>query len=125
MPRLKTKPNYSIKTVAEAKKLAKDWLISNELERPISFGLPEIDDRYNIWRVPLISKESKHHIGEVVIDAISTLIDARKTTQANVLESRLLHRVIHKPKSKSNAKYEVSSLRNTIALGDAETVLND
>jgi DNA modification methylase len=123
--RKKLKSNYGVKTVSEAKKLARLWLEANDLEKSVTFGLPEVDDRYHIWRVPLISRDSKNSLGEVVIDAVSTLINKRKSTQPSVVESRLLHRVAGKKKTLSNEKYEVSELRNTIALGDAEHVLNE
>jgi len=42
--------------VQTAKKVASVWLERAELLNAIDFGLPEIDDRYHIWRVPLISK---------------------------------------------------------------------
>ena len=121
----KAKVEYSVQKVSEAKKLAKLWLQESELENSISFGLPEIDDRYHIWRVPLLSKEGKHHVGEVVIDAISSLINLKKSTQPAVIESRLLHRPAKKVAAKTSDIYEVSELRNTIALGDAEVVLHD
>lgn len=62
-----------------------------ELDKVIVFGLPEIDVRFDIWRVPLKSKDNTA-IGEVVIDAIPTLIDSTKTTPKDLLENRLLGR---------------------------------
>lgn len=119
----KTVANYSVQTVSEAKRLSKLWLEEDGLQKSISFGLPEVDDRYHIWRVPLLSSQNKHRVGEIVIDAITSLIDKRKSTQAEIIKARLLNLILQTPKSKASDKYEVSQLRNTIALGDAENVL--
>lgn len=60
-----------------------------------------MDDRYHIWRVPLVGKASKERVGEVVIDAYTSLIVADKSTSPNMLEARLLGRtVISQPKNK-------------------------
>ena len=82
--------NYNINTVEEAKSIAKMYLSEHGYSSNILFGLPEIDDRYNIWRVPL-KTEGGSKVGEVVIDAISTLIDESKTTKADVVNGRILN----------------------------------
>lgn len=71
------KTRYKITEVKEAKQVATDFLKSVDLDKAVDFGLPEIDDRYHIWRVPILSK-NKENIGEVVIDAITTLINDKK-----------------------------------------------
>ena len=48
--------NYAVKDVRSAKSIAKELLKEYELEKTIIFGLPEIDDRFHIWRVPLLNK---------------------------------------------------------------------
>lgn len=120
---------YRITEVKQAKEIARRFLQSIHLEKALDFGLPEVDDRYHIWRVPLLSK-TKETVGEVVIDALSTLVDERKTTRKDVLESRLLGRAISNghDKEKNNGASDVpklSTLRNTIGLGDAEELLPD
>lgn len=119
------KTNYRVTTVKEAKAISLDYLKSIELDKVISFGLPEIDDRFNIWRIPLKSKDGIT-IGEVVIDAITTFIDSSKTTSKALLENRLLGRksgaVKHKTKANSP---KLSMLRNTIGIGDSEDLLKE
>ena len=116
---------YKVKSVSEAKTISKEYLREIELEKVISFGLPEIDDRYNIWRVPLINNENER-IGEVVIDALTTLIDESKTTSKELLEKRLLGRNGKKKSKKvSNDAPRLSNLRNTIGLGDSEQLLRE
>ncbi len=123
-----TKRHYSIVDVKAAKEVALLWLEQANLENVIGFGLPEIDDRYHVWRVPLISKTSAGRIGEVVIDAYTSLIQEDKSTTAEILEARLLGRKHEKKKrSKRDHKksYVLSSLRNTIAQGDSEEILQE
>lgn len=121
------KRKYNVLDVKSAKKVAAFWLQRAKLENAIAFGLPEVDDRYHIWRVPLIGKASNERVGEVVIDAYTSLIIEDKSTSPDVLESRLLGRN-GTPKAKSkkqNGTYVLSSLRNTIAQGDSQELLQE
>ena len=120
------KRGYAILNVSQAKKVAKKWVSHLELGGVISFGLPEIDDRYNVWRIPLLTKSSSKKIGEVVIDAKTSLVIESKSTKKEILETRLLKRKGRKVKRKRhNDLYKMSSLRNTIICGDAEEALQD
>lgn len=115
--------------VNAAKQIASIWLQSIELENAVDFGLPEVDDRYHVWRVPLIGASSRARIGEVVIDARTSLILQDKSTSAKSLEARLLGRTEEATPNtgplRTNKTYQLSALRNTIALGDCEEILQD
>lgn len=114
---------YRIKNVAEAKEVSTNYLKSIELENVIDFGLPEVDDRYHVWRVPLLN-HGGHKIGEVVMDGYTSLIQEKKTTDRSVLEARLLGRTVGKTKKRRDAGApRTSHLRNTIGLGDSEDLL--
>lgn len=120
---------YRINEVKQAKQVAVDYLKSFELDKAIEFGLPEIDDRYHIWRVPLLSKNDEV-IGEIVIDALTTLINEKKSSNKEVLESRLLGRKYLYGTSKeielfseNGAVPKLSNLRNTVGFGDCEELL--
>lgn len=123
--------NYQIVDVKSAKDVASVWLNELDLTNAIDFGLPEIDDRYHVWRIPLLAHYGDYRIGEVVIDARTSLIVLDKSTNSEKLEARLLGRedmsnVTHKPIKRQKSKkktYELSDLRNTVALGDAEDIL--
>lgn len=123
------KRRYSIVDVQAAKQVAAVWLERAELENAIGFGLPEIDDRYHVWRVPLIAKSSGERLGEVVIDAYNSLILESKSTAAAILEARLLGRTTNAESisrlPKTPNKYALSDLRNTIAAGDCEVILQE
>jgi len=79
-PTVAEKRNYMVLDVAAAKKIALLWLQAAKLENAVDFGLPEVDDRYHVWRVPLVNKVTRERIGEVVIDARTSLIVRDKTT---------------------------------------------
>lgn len=122
------KRNYSVLNVKSAKEVALLWLRTERLEKVVAFGLPEIDDRYHCWRVPLIGKNNEGGLGEIVIDARTSLIIQDKSTNASIIEARLLGRNGTESKitnAKSAGKYEISSLRNIVALGDSEEILQD
>lgn len=117
---------YRVNSVKEAKDIALDYLQNIELDKAITFGLPEIDDRFDIWRIPLKSKDGIA-VGEIVIDAVTTFIDTSKTTTKELLENRLLGRTDNSFKKKKDSLEApvVSTLRNTIGLGDSEELLKE
>ena len=125
--------NYDVLNVDDARQIATTWLESAELENAVAFGLPEIDDRYHIRRVPLIARNSHERVGEIVIDAYTSLVIEEKTTAPEVIEARLLGRqkqldAAHqrrKRRTSTRRAYVLSSLRNTIAWGDSEEILQD
>ena len=119
---------YSVVDVNAAKEITTQWLRRADLAQAIGFGLPEVDDRYHVWRVPLTNGATGERLGEVVIDAHTSLIQDRKSTTPAVLEARLLGRdpdTARPPAATSNGSAPISDLRNTVALGDCEEVLQD
>jgi len=127
-PTVAQQRNYSVLDVQTAKEVALAWLQNMQLDKVIAFGLPEVDDRYHVWRVPLLNISNQDLIGEVVIDARYSLVLEEKSTSASTLEMRLLGRngrEAQKKTSRSNGICPLSSLRNTIALGDCEEILQD
>jgi len=122
------KRKYEVLDVRSAKRIALAWLSSMRLDAAIDFGLPEVDDRYHVWRVPLIGRADEHPIGEVVIDARTSLVVTGKSTDGSTLEKRLLgrnRRTSRTSRPRSRRAYRTSSLRNAVALGDCEAILQD
>lgn len=119
------KRKYNILNVDAARQVTRTWLESIDLVDAITLGLPEIDDRYHVWRVPLVGKHSQERVGEAVINAYTSLLIADKSTAPETLEARLLQRKTTPKKAGSPRKksYKPSNLRNTIILGDAEVML--
>lgn len=126
-PTVAKQRNYAVLDVQSAKRAALAWLEQAQLQKAVGFGLPEIDDRYHVWRVPLLNKSNHERIGEVVIDARTSLISENKSTAPATLEARLLGRNggVKKKYSPRNGSYSLSALRNTIALGDSEEILQE
>jgi DNA modification methylase len=118
---------YLVTTVAQAKEITLVWLQEIELEKSIDFGLPEVDDRYHIWRVPLRKKDTTNKIGEVVIDAYTTEILTDKSTDAELLEARILGKSEIKlvKKRSTPSEYKLSTLRNTIGMGDCVELIDE
>ena len=123
--RKKNKSTYRVSTVKTAKEIALNHIKNAQLENVTKFGLPEIDDRFDIWRVPVVSLDDTK-IGEIVIDAITSLVDSSKTTDNEILENRLLGRKkINSQKKKERRVPKISMLANTIRMGDSEALLKD
>jgi DNA modification methylase len=89
----------------------------------LTFGLPEVDDRYHVWRVPVLD-ETTTRVGEIVIDARSATIDAARSTDAATVTARLARpdpgRERPAPASKPIRR---SPLANTVLCGDSELTL--
>lgn len=117
---------YLVIDVKQSKQIVKEWLSEIQLIKVITLGLPEIDDRYDCWRVPLRAKNGLK-IGEVVINAYTTEIIASKTTKPEILTARLLKQDENLILETSLKKkfYPISHLRNTIGLGDSAQLLDD
>lgn len=122
----KNRDNFRVKNVSDAKNICKEYLKSIDLEKTIDFWLPEVDDRYSIWRIPLINK-SNEKIWEIVVDGITTFIDEKKTTTKEILEARILWRDLSKVKIKKEAKWlpKTSTLKNIVWLWDSEELLKE
>ncbi len=116
---------YAVSSVEEAKRVADEYLAESKLGIAYQFGLPEVDDRYHIWRVPVVTKNTA--IGEVAIDARSSLVQENRSTEIAILRSRHSAR-IGKPASGRKHSTGViirSELRNTVVQGDSEETLAD
>lgn len=116
---------YGVLNTSQAKEIARTYLFDAGLGEVTQFGLPEVDDRYHIWRVPVLDR-GKTRIGEIVIDARNTFIDRQRTTDIAQIERRLLRKPIEESKPHLNSGIPGGnwhSLRNVISLGEAATVL--
>ncbi len=127
MPTVAEQRSYLVTTVAQAKTITEAWLSGLDLVNAVSLGLPEIDDRYHVWRVPLRKAGTETKVGEAVLDAYTTEVLHNKTTRPELLESRLLGKSEDKPKKDrgTGQLYELSALRNTIGLGDAAQLIDE
>lgn len=117
--------SYAVLDVKDAKRIATEWLSEIGLVKRVKLGLPEIDDRYHFWRIVLLDKYNEIRVGEIVIDAKNSLLIGSKTTSEKLLEDRLLGRKKENRKKIKSRECPISYLRNTIALGDSEEILEE
>jgi DNA modification methylase len=120
--------DYSVVDVQSARSICTVWLNCTDLSNAVSLGLPEVDDRYHFWRVPLLNAVSDERLGEVVIDAYTSLILEHKSTSPDTLKSRLLKQnspPVRRERRRSSGKIHISSLPNSIVQGDSEEILKD
>jgi DNA modification methylase len=84
-----------------------------------------VDDRYHIWRVPLVRPGTSEMVGEVVIDARSALVQARRSSDPAVVKARLAGRAngAAEPAEPPAEAIPRPALANTILLGDSEQTL--
>jgi DNA modification methylase len=117
--------NFRVQNAKMAREISQHYVEGFQLQNAVKFGLPEVDDRYALWRVPIVAKAGGR-IGEIVIDAMTTEIDCARSTAKDVLENRLLGRSTRNKAGKSNEKVpHLSTLRNTVIQGQSETALRD
>ena len=123
------KRSYAVTTVAQAKQVARNYLAEVDIDSALlRFGLPEVDDRYHIWRVPLVGGPADERIGEIVIDARTSLVQHDRSTDMALLGSRSNGSANGRRggnRKQRQSPIARSELRNTILLGDSEETLAD
>jgi len=122
-----------IKNVERARSIVYEWLDHYQLKIYIKLGLPEFDDRRNVWRVPLLTSKNgdTETIGEIVIDAGTAKITQH--TNVEILRSRIAkfdangndQKVITVLPSKSRHQPHPPFVPNKVVLGDAAECLSD
>lgn len=119
---------YSVTSTTQAKSLAKEVLAGwGQSHADLRFGLPEVDDRYHVWRIPLIRGKNER-LGELVFSAKSGMFDSTRSTEPELIQTRLSQDSASEEKTKKSDRRSVSvrsELRNTIIQGDAEETLAD
>ncbi|WP_410031307.1 DNA-methyltransferase [Escherichia coli] len=113
---------YLVTSTTQAKKIAKLHLEKLDLADKFSFGLPEVDDRYHVWRVPLVA--TGHRIGEIVINSKTSTIDYKKSSKSPFLIKKAME-VVHTQKKVKKEKKIISKspLNNMLLQGNcAETL---
>lgn len=117
---------YYVTTIAQAKEIVKEYFKQIDLnQKKINFGLPEIHDRYDIWKVPILF--DKELVGDITIDAFSGEINKKMSSDISILEARIStiknRKNLQGKQKRIKFQYIVSELKNTIALGRSEQVL--
>ena len=119
--------NYLVINTEQARERTLQYIQSKSFDMEnVTFGLPEIFDRYNIWNVPVLYK--KEVIGQISIDAYTGKADEGLSSDIAVLMSRKCKidagKVVALKKcAKKKAKYKISDLENMIIKGRSENAL--
>lgn len=132
--RKKASPVDVIKNVENARALVFGWLDKNQLRQSVALGLPEIDDRKNVWRVALKHPSSNGGnglVGEILIDAATGEI--RQHTEIDIIKSRLLKLVNEADENGNESKIAGKARQqspppfvpNKIVLGDATQIISE
>lgn len=117
-------------TTAKARKTTLQWVKSTfpDYVNFITLGLPEYDDRLDLWRVSLNIKNSKIAIiGEVRLDrTVTHVIDS---TKKDILKERIVkyknENIINNIKRNKSDLFYPTPIPNKIILGDSIQVLDD
>lgn len=117
-------------TTKRARNITSEWVseVFPEYKDVITLGLPEYDDRLDLWRVTLKGKNSKSDIiGEVKLDRnVSKIVDS---TKSDLIIERAKQEKGKKNKTSESAKnrnlFIPAPIPNKIILGDSIKVLDD
>ena len=118
--------NYAVTTTDEAKDIVSSYLSETNIDiQLIKFGLPEINDRYHTWKVPIMLNRSS--LGDIIVNAYSSDINTELSSDISIIEKRInasKKDVSQTPKTtKRNKKFTVSNLDNMIIQGRSEVAL--
>lgn len=122
---------YMVLNTEQAKKIVSEYLKKelNDKYTNLTFGLPEIIDRYNVWNVPV--RYNEQVVGYIVIDAYNATIKENLSSDKNVLLDRIQKIELNKnnigriPKVKKRRfVYKISELNNMVIKGDSRIALS-
>lgn len=118
---------YIVRTSEEAKKIVLEYLMQNGIdEGGIKFGLPEVNDRYHGWKVPLIYADN--NIGDIIVNAYTSEIEANLSSNLEIVQYRIKRieageLVKEKTQKRKSEKFIISNLPNLIIKGKSEVAL--
>ena len=116
-----------ITKVKQVRQIVDNWVGERlkGLSSSIQLGLPEVDDRYDVWRVSLLTKDDyKNQIGEI---QISMNGDIKRHTSIDIIKRRIEGRKLKVSKKKYNQNGLIypSPIPNKVILGDSAIVLEE
>lgn len=108
---------HAVHSAAKARDTAKKWTEKNIHGFCLSMGLPEVDDRYEAWRVALLGEESQV-VGELMI----------RCSDGEVIQATKIDLIMSRLTSKKNLQSAQSTLQtepNYTHIGDSLVVCGD
>ena len=123
VPAVARSRRYAIQDTDAAKAKSARYLEELGL-RDYVFGLPEVDDRYHIWRVPIL-REDELRLGEVVLDARTGAIDQARSTHLDAMLGRVNGFEVERPAEiESHSGPSIIPGRNVIISGESPIELD-
>ncbi len=111
-------------STAKAKEVSVNWIIENNLKSIVETGLPEYDDRFNLWRIPIHTKSNGYsYLGEVKVDL--ELKNIVSNTDIDLIKNRAKKSKEEKSESKKSIKeFRPNPVRNSVILGNCNKILD-
>lgn len=113
-----------IATAHQARERALQWIAQNLSPRAtLALGLPEVDDRYGVWRVSLLAPEGGVVVGEVMVRCADG--EVVRATPAHIILARLGYVQAHPVPVPAQTEHPLIAdpLPSQIICGDARQVL--
>jgi DNA modification methylase len=115
-------------SVEKARSLTEHWLTSNlpEARAMLSLGLPEFDDRLDVWRVSIhLDSRRDLLIGELRVDTgLKKVVQSTDPTLMRKRVDKLRSRLSAEPQ-KNNGLFRPASVPNKVILGSCIDVLEE
>lgn len=122
------KRGYSVCGIVDARVIAERWCRDSGLQ-DVAFGLPEVDDRFHVWRVPLLQRGSLRRVGEVTLDARSGVVDGSRSSSPGTVLKTLRQSDVRDVEVKDStsssrpARYEKGPTLRSVVHGDSRGAL--
>ena len=116
---------YAKGSTAKAREVSNNWIIKNDLKSLVETGLPEYDDRFDLWRVPIHTRNNGHsYLGEVKVDP--ELKNIISSTNVNLIKNRAERSRKKEGESRKSVKeFRPNPVCNSVVLGDCNRVLDN
>lgn len=109
----------------DVRRLAFSWLDDHFTQQSLSLGLPEWDDRLEVWRVALVSADSpRNPLGEIQVNADG---DIRRVPSVDMVKQRMRYVRTQRqsPLRRKSPSITFPPIPNKVILGDCRDVLKD
>jgi DNA modification methylase len=117
-----------VDTVKKVREIVNQWLREKlpDIRDNLGMGLPEIDDRYNAWRIPLTyGNGSNIQVGEIRVDKAGEVIIFTKPELIRNRAKKLEPQIFKKKSPLPSDEIRPAPIPNKVILGDAGVVLEE
>jgi DNA modification methylase len=117
-----------VETVKEVRDIVFGWIKRElpDLSELVAVGLPEVDDRYDLWRVPLVLRNGNNNgIGEIKVNKEGKIVGHTKLTFVRARIKKWQKNRVKGEKEEKTGVFRPAPVPNKVILGDACTVLEE